>query len=271
MARPDDIFGGFADLGALLGDLGLRFGPQFRPSRGRDLVMDLPVSFDEAALGCKKQVKVARPTPCATCQESGLAPPVGSCEACAGRGLVRTEAVALTSACQPCRGKGRVGKACKACRGEGHTSETTLITVVVPAGIHNEAVLRLAGMGAGMLAGPPGDLLLTVYVGTHPQLSRRGSDIVHDVWLTPAQAQAGGRHEVPLPGEARRIELPGCLRDGQEVRVRGFGVQVMGTPATAMPPTQGRTPFREIDTTGRRGDLIVRVHVRRRRLLDFLR
>ncbi len=98
------------------------------------------------------------------------------------------------------------------------------IELKIPAGAETGQIMRLRGQGAPDPTGSPGDLLVTLKVGTHPQFRREGSDILVD-WAVPlAVAIKGGRVRVPtLSGEVS-LKVPAWTTSGKTLRLKGRGV-----------------------------------------------
>ncbi|MEL7658835.1 MAG: DnaJ domain-containing protein, partial [Bacillota bacterium] len=90
-------FGGFegTDFGGLGDIFDMFFGGGGRrrqgPEKGNDLRVDLEVTFEEAAFGLEKDIKVPRTEDCGTCGGSGAAPGTKpqTCSACSGAGQVQ--------------------------------------------------------------------------------------------------------------------------------------------------------------------------------------
>ena len=99
------------------------------------------------------------------------------------------------------------------------------LTVNLPAGVKDGAVVRLAGRGGpGIAGGPPGDVLVHVHVEAHPLFGRRGDDVTIEVPITYAEAVLGSKLRVPTPdGAATTIKIPAGTSSGTTFRVRGSG------------------------------------------------
>ena len=78
-------------------------------------------------------------------------------------------------------GTGRHGAtACQKCSGRGLSPQAERIKVKIPPGISDGGKVRVAGKGqGGTNGGPPGDLYLTVRVGTDPLFTRKGTSRGH--------------------------------------------------------------------------------------------
>lgn len=153
--------------------------------RGDDLHVTVSLSLAEAARGVRRTVEVSRFSPCAAC--------------------------------------GGVG--CAECRGRGVRQMAERVSVPIPAGVDTGAQIRVADQGhAGPFGGPPGDLLVSTRVSSHPFFVRKGDNLHCEVPITLAEAILGARIEVPaLAGETTLVVPPGT-QSGQAFRLRGRGV-----------------------------------------------
>lgn len=100
------------------------------------------------------------------------------------------------------------------------------LDVKVPAGMKDGGKLRLRGKGGG--GSPPGDILLTVRVGSHKLLSREGDDLRMRLPVTALEAYRGGPIDVPTPWGAVTVKLSPGSQSGQTLRLRGRGVRPAG-------------------------------------------
>ena len=98
------------------------------------------------------------------------------------------------------------------------------IDLKIPAGAETGQIMRLRGQGSPDPTGAPGDLLVTLKVGTHPHFRREGSDILVDQAVPLAVAVKGGRVRVPtLSGEVS-LKVPAWTTSGKTLRLKGRGV-----------------------------------------------
>ncbi len=231
-----DIFGDFADiLGGMFGfDLFGTRRARRTTRRGRDLLYELELDFEEAVRGTEARIRVPRHETCDACGGSGAEGPGGirTCGECGGRGQIAFQQGFFTIArtCPRCGGAGRViARACRACRGQGRRRRERTLQVRIPAGVDEGTRLRLAGEGeASAEGGPPGDLYVEIHVRPHPVFRRDGLDLRCELPLTFAQAALGDRLRVPaLQGEVE-IEVPPGAQSGAELRVPGAGISEVG-------------------------------------------
>jgi curved DNA-binding protein len=105
----------------------------------------------------------------------------------------------------------------------GQDPET--ISVKIPAGIESGAKLRVGGRGQrSTTGGPPGDLILTVRVGSHPYFRREGRDILLDVPITIVEATLGTSVTIPLLNGTAQIKIPPGASSGRKLRLKGKGI-----------------------------------------------
>lgn len=225
-------FGGFSDI------FDMFFGSAGRqrrgPERGADLRVDVELTFEEAAFGLEKDIKVPRTEECSTCGGSGAAPGTSkrTCEQCGGTGQIQiaqnTPFGRLVQArtCDRCRGTGAViDKPCPTCRGAGRVRRTRNIKVKIPAGVDDGARLRLAAEGEpGTRGGPRGDLFVFIHVRPHPVFRRDGTNVMLDTEIGFVQAALGDEITVPtIDGEAK-LKIPEGTQSGTVLRMRGKGI-----------------------------------------------
>ncbi|MBQ1410890.1 MAG: molecular chaperone DnaJ [Oscillospiraceae bacterium] len=235
-------FGGFGDLGDIFGDFfgggtRTRSGGS-RAARGENVVVQIEVSFEEAAFGCKKDINVSRIEICDQCHGSGCAEGTQpeTCPQCRGSGQVRTTqnfmgmTMQSTAACPTCGGRGKLIKSpCSRCKGKGRIKRSTRQIVDVPAGIDNDQAFRISGQGsAGANGGPNGDLMVNVRIRRHELFTREGSDVYCEMPISFAQAACGADIEVPTLDGKVRYNVPEGTQTGTTFRLKGKGIPYVG-------------------------------------------
>lgn len=240
----DMFFGGAGPFG---GQTRRRQGPQ----RGADLETELEMTFEEAAFGATRELRVPRVEPCDTCGGSGARPGTqpAACRQCGGTGQVQHAQntpfgrYVTVAPCAACRGEGRVIEhPCPDCSGRGRVQRTRTVEVPVPPGAGDGTRLRMNGYGqAGTRGGPPGDLYILVRVKPHPLFRRDGDDVYLDVSIPFTQAALGSQIEVPTLDGPVPLTIPEGTQNGKSFVLRGKGI----------PRLQGRG----------RGDQVVSVRV----------
>jgi len=223
----------FSDLfGSMFNSGGFQTGrPRQRQARrGDDIQADVYVSFEDALSGVRTSVTVTGEAPCDTCEGTGAAKGTNprTCVACGGRGEINVDQGMFSFAqpCTTCQGRGNViDTPCARCRGRGRVIAPRSLTINIPAGVADGAVIRAAGRGGpGVNGGPSGDVLITVRVGEHPLYGRNGDDVTLEVPISYAEAALGTDLKIPLVnGEARTIRVPKGTTSGRRFRVKGAG------------------------------------------------
>ena len=106
----------------------------------------------------------------------------------------------------------------------GRKAET--LTVKIPAGIEDGKTIRLRGQGeASSNDGPPGDLLITVHVASHPHFRRDGLDLIVEVPVTLAEAALGAKVDIPTPHGTIAMKVPPGTSSGTRLRAKGQGIK----------------------------------------------
>src|SRR5918996_955348 len=263
--------GDLGDLSDLFGDMfgGARStsprGRRSRGERGRDVQVEVNLSFEDSLKGLTTKIPVELETACSACAGTGAEPGTTPqiCPECRGRGVTAEDQgfFAFSTPCPRCGGNGTVvEKPCRKCGGSGRERRTKRYTVKIPAGVRDGTQIRLKGKGeAGVAGGPAGDLIVTTRVAPSPLFERKGSDLVVDVPVGYATAALGGEVEVPTPEGPVSLKVPGGTESGKLFRIRGRGA----------PKLNG----------GGKGDVLARVRIavpkrvnkRERELLEELR
>jgi molecular chaperone DnaJ len=225
-----DVFGGGGSIFDEFFGGGGRADPS-QPQRGNDLRYDLEITFEEAALGCEKEINVTKPDRCDSC--SGTGSEAGSktrtCSTCNGRGQVITSRgiFSIAQTCPQCQGAGRViEKPCRSCNGSGRKDRTTKIKLRIPAGVDAGSRLRSSGNGeSGLRGGPAGDLYVVLHVKAHEIFQRDGDDLLCEVPVSFVQATLGAEVQVPTLADKATIKIPAGTQPGTLFRLRGKGVK----------------------------------------------
>ncbi|MHC4664955.1 MAG: molecular chaperone DnaJ [Planctomycetota bacterium] len=234
----EDIIFGFGDLGDLFGMGGRRRTRPTGPSRGYDLETSVDLELDDVAKGAEKTIEFTRQDICPECTGSGSAKgsSPGKCPGCKGTGQVVKGGgfFQMVSTCQQCRGSGQViTNPCKKCRGTGRVPKKRIVSVKIPAGVHEGQGVRVAGEGEpGRNGGPRGDLYCYVRIKPHEFLQRDGNNLVAVVPLSFTQAALGATIEVPSLNGPRGLKIPPGTQYGSIFRIKGQGLPDLRTGRT---------------------------------------
>lgn len=246
-------FGGFEDLFNMFGG-GFGGFQQTRrngPRRGADIQRHMTISFEEAAFGTKKEIRLTKDVACSECEGSGAAKGTSkkTCPTCSGTGQVRTvQSTPLgqfqsVRPCDECDGTGEViEKPCPKCSGTGKVRKTVTLSVDIPAGVDSDSVIPLRGQGQpGSNGGPPGDLYIVLSVSPHKLFTRKGDDLWLEMPITFSQAALGDSIIVPAMSEKISYKVPAGTQPGTIFRIKGKGIKNV--------------------RSGRPGDLYVQVNI----------
>lgn len=205
-------------------------------AKAADIRLNLEVTLEEAALGCRKTVEYIRGKPCQTCDGSGESGfgRTHFCQVCHGSGRIRDAYRTLIS-CGACNGRGFITeRICPDCTGSGRETTQVSLEITVPHGMLPGDELRLAGQGeAATDALQAGDLYLTIIIHSHPLFQLQGQHLHYRMPVSALAMLAGGDIALPtLAGEinytlemgaaeTREIRLPGKGYPGRGKRTTG--------------------------------------------------
>jgi molecular chaperone DnaJ len=223
------------------------------PERGVDLHQTVTLEFEEAIGGGQRSITLMREEHCHMCHGAGrLHVNETRCSHCHGSGVVKSARghMVFSKPCAHCGGSGAQRQArCAACGGQQVEMRTEPLTINIPPGLADGARIRIAGKGhVGRNGGPNGDLYIDVQVRPHRLFTREGDDLHVAVPIAIHEAALGAKIEVPSLDGPARLRVPPGTQSGQRFRIRERGV----------PSLRG----------GRRGDLVVEVHLVLPKLLD---
>jgi molecular chaperone DnaJ len=226
-------FGGFGDIfEAFFG--GTSTTTRRGPRNGSDLRYKVSLTFEEAALGCEKEVEIKRTELCETCHGTGSKPGVNPtrCPNCDGTGQVRRVQRSLfgqfiqSAVCSQCRGEGSIiTDPCPDCKGSGFQKQKRRIAVKVPAGVDNGNGIKLRGEGdAGSRGGSPGNLYVMITVAEHDFFVRDGDNVIYDLPVSFAEAALGAEIDVPTLYGDTRLKIPAGSQTDKVFRLKDKGI-----------------------------------------------
>lgn len=226
----------FSDLfGGGLGDL---FGGRGKARRGRDISLDIEVTFKEAVMGSKRQVLITKVGKCDICNGNGAKPgtDVETCKTCNGAGRVHETRDSILGAfssvrpCPSCDGSGKIPKEpCKNCAGRGVLRKEEEIHAVIPEGIDGGEMIRMPGMGEAIKGGTSGDLYVKVHVKPHPVYKKQGMNLIMDMPIKLTDALLGTNVVITtIDDKQLEVKVPPMTAAEQTLRIRGKGVTIDG-------------------------------------------
>ncbi len=118
-----------------------------------------------------------------------------------------------------------VADVCPTCRGSGTTDGKTTLVITIPKGAITGTVVRLAGQGgAGTRGGPPGDLLLSITLRTHPWVRVEGRDLLFDLPVKVGEAIGGAEVQMPTFEGDVKLKIPAGSPSGRKLRLKERGL-----------------------------------------------
>ncbi|MBI5328738.1 MAG: molecular chaperone DnaJ [Deltaproteobacteria bacterium] len=234
---PGSGFGvDFQDLfGDVFGDFFGANRKRTRGQRGADLRYDMEVTFEEAAFGTEKNIKLPKTTKCQKCNGSGAKQGTSptQCPTCRGRGQVNYQQgfFSISRPCSHCKGEGVVIKEpCAECSGIGRINDIKSVSVKIPPGVETDTRLRLSSEGeSGIHGGPPGDLYIIISIKPHPIFQRQNSDIICEVPISFPQAAIGCEIDVPTLEGNVKLKITAGTQAGKIFRFKNKGIASLHT------------------------------------------
>jgi len=221
-----DLFGG--GFGDIFG------GGAPRARRGRDISIDIEVTFKEAVLGGMREVLITKIGKCDICKGNGAKPgtEMKTCETCNGAGRVHETRNSLLGqfssvrTCPTCEGSGKIPtEECENCRGRGVIKRQEEIKVTVPPGIDGGEMIRMPGMGEAVKNGVSGDLYVKVHVKPDPLFKKDGLNLVMNAPLKLTDALLGTTLTVnTVEGKKLEVKVPPMSGTEETLRLRGKGI-----------------------------------------------
>jgi molecular chaperone DnaJ len=223
-----DLFGGgFADI--------FGGGGAPRARRGRDISIDIEVTFKEAVLGGQREVLITKIGKCDVCKGNGAKPgtEMKTCETCNGSGRVHETRNSMLGqfssvrTCPTCEGTGKIPmEACDNCKGRGVLKRQEEIKVTIPAGIDGGEMIRMPGMGEAIKNGVSGDLYVKVHVKPDPVFKKDGLNLVMQAPLKLTDALLGTNISITtVEGKTLDVKVPAMSSTEETLRLRGKGVR----------------------------------------------
>ncbi len=235
-----DIFGDFADMFGGMGG---------KTNRGRDISIDIQLSFKESVFGIERKVLIMKNSVCDHCSGKGAEPGTKliKCETCNGKGRIQENrqtvfgTISMARTCETCAGSGKVPETpCKVCHGAGVVRKDEEIVIKIPPGIENGQMIRLSGEGEAIQGGASGDLYVKVHVAPDPRFRKEGLNLVTTLNIKLTDALLGATYKLDTLDGLIDIKVPKLNSFDEILRVKGKGIP--------MAPGQNK-----------RGDLLIRL------------
>lgn len=235
------------DLGDIFGDIFGGSRGQAKAKRGRDISVDILLTFKESVFGTERKILINKIGVCDTCNGSGAekGTSLKKCETCHGSGQIKQTVKSIlgtfqtAKTCNACHGRGEIPeKKCHVCGGDGVLKKDEEVRMEIPAGINNGEMIRMSGRGEAASGGTSGDLYVKIHVERDDTWRRSGNDLLSDIKIKLTEAILGADYKLKTLDGDLTLTIPAGISYGEMLRVKGKGVP---------------------NERGRRGDLLVRV------------
>jgi molecular chaperone DnaJ len=241
-------FGADFDIGDIFGEF-FGGGRGSRVKRGRDISIDVELTFEEAVFGVERVFLINKVSSCEVCSGSGAknGTEMVTCNICNGKGSIREQkrtifgSIEMTKNCENCGGSGKVPKEkCNVCNGFGINKKQEEVKIKIPAGIENGEMIRLSGAGEAIKGGVSGDLYVKTHVRKHKIFHKEGNDLVMNLDVKLSDALLGATYEVATLDGISKLSIPEGVNTGDILQIKGKGVP---------------------DNNKKRGDILIKVKV----------
>ena len=203
-----------------------------RKTKGADALLEMDITFMEAALGTVKEIEITTMDKCEKCSGKGG---FGehSCDTCHGSGTITTQqntmfgAFLSSSTCPSCHGEGKTyDTTCSSCSGKGMVKVTKDLEVKVPEGVDSGNRIRLSKMGgASSNGGENGDLYIEFNVKDHDFYTRNGNDVYLELPITITEAILGTKKDIKLLDSVVTLSIPAGTSSLDKHRLKGKGIK----------------------------------------------
>ncbi len=224
------------DLGDIFGDFfGGRTSRSRTPKKGRDISIDLELSFSESVFGAEKTIRLTKNSKCKVCDGTGAKSGTGmqTCHECGGQGRIRETKrsflgpIVTEKTCEVCEGSGKIAKEkCSSCSGSGISKKEESFSVNIPADINDGETVRLSGAGESIKGGSSGDLYIKIRVKKDHLFKKEGKNLVTELNIKLTDAVLGAKYNIKTLDGDIELKVPEGAEFGQILRIRGKGIPI---------------------------------------------
>lgn len=221
-----------------------------KAERGRDVFIDIEISFKEMVFGTSRRMVLNKPCLCERCKGTGAEPKseFSVCNVCSGKGTIKETkrsffgSITNVKECSYCKGKGKIPKKhCEECKGIGIIKKNEEISIHIPAGIENGEMIKISGRGEAVASGISGDLYIKIHILKDVNFTREGYDILMSLDIPLTDAILGGERVINFFDEKLKVKIPKGTDSHDILKIKEKGVSLNG---------KGR------------GDLLIKIKVR---------
>ncbi len=200
--------------------------------KGKDIQIDITLSFKEAALGADKEISYMRHMQCSHCKGSKAesTSDMKTCSGCKGTGKIRKIQrsffgnIEQEYLCDTCDGFGKtVTKACHLCHAKGFEKKMEKFTIHIPAGIDNGESLRVQGKGEYMGGSFAGDLYVRIYVKADGVFKKEKHTVYMKQSIPLSLSIEGGDIKINSFDHDFILTIPQGIKHGETLRAKSKG------------------------------------------------
>lgn len=240
---PFDPFGGHSNISDFMnGFFGGGFPGRVRQQRRSSVILEdiyssMQISFEEAVLGCTKNISYVINNFCDTCEAQGTDPQKRiKCVACAGTGYIQKQMgngnfISINQyPCGRCNGNGIIGEFCKTCGGKRFKEENVSLNTKVPPIGDRQIKLCLKGKGH-KYKNQASDAYIVVTptiegTGKFEKYYIENGDVKSSINITLDKLLFGGKEKIKTVDEQEiEIEIKPLTKIFDEIVVKGYGVR----------------------------------------------
>tara|TARA_B100000683_G_C12452358_1_gene540638 strand:- start:483 stop:1529 length:1047 start_codon:yes stop_codon:yes gene_type:complete len=199
-----------------------------KPMLGADMETEVSITLEESLHPCQKLLALKIPFPCPNCKGHVWLhdKPASTCPDCDGTGTKKNIGpVPFLRSCKRCDGSGKIHLTiCESCNLTGLKTTEQRFEVDLPAGVENESVVRLQGLGAyGKFGGPRGDLFIKVRLIPSTNVTREGDNAFATIYIGLTDAIFGSDFQLPKPFDGTLMKIPPGAQGGQVFKLKQKG------------------------------------------------
>jgi molecular chaperone DnaJ len=238
------------DLGDIFGEFFGGGSSRRSTKKGRDISIDLDLTFSESVFGVEKNIRISKNSKCKVCGGTGAkaGTSMEKCKTCGGLGKVRVTkrtilgSIVTENICDACGGVGQIPKEkCSSCYGEGISRKEESFSVKIPADIDDGETIRLSGAGESIKGGISGDLYIRIHVKKDSLFRKEGKNLITELNIKLTDAVLGAKYTLKTLDGDIELKVPEGAEFGQILRIRGKGVPI---------------------SSEKRGDLLVKLNIK---------
>jgi molecular chaperone DnaJ len=200
-----------------------------QPMQGVDMETEITLDLEETIGPTMKLLSIKIPMPCPSCDGNVWLhdKPASPCPDCDGIGTKKNIGpIPFLRACKRCDGSGKIHLTiCESCNLTGLKKTEQRLEVNIPAGVENESVVRVEGLGAhGRFNGPRGHLFLKVRIVPSTEMQREDDHAFTTFHIGFTDAIFGAEHTLPAPFDKTLMKISPGTQGGQTfcLRKKGF-------------------------------------------------